>query len=229
VHVPRTNESAARKAEAQLAEDRQLYDKVEAQVAAREAELTAAITASSGKDSAATAAPDSCNSVGAASATTVGSVASAVHNRHRLSPQARCKVASELNSTWPGRSSQLASLAALLAPAAEVAPAAASSTDPNDNHATTFSGVQNSSGGGGEANKEGTMLGLSGCSPLVVQGPPGQGKRGLLRAVLDAYCVRHVWVNVDRVIDLYCAALGATIGQHTTSFAENVEAIAQNS
>ena len=120
----------------------------------------------------------------------------AAHHHHRLSPEARRTAAAELNTTWPGRSNHLASLITHLAPAAEVAPldAGKSIADNNGNTAADAI-VQRSS----VVNEGGTMLGLSGCPPLVVQGPPGQGKRGLLRAVLDAYCVRHVWVNVDRV------------------------------
>lgn len=120
----------------------------------------------------------------------------AVRHLHRLSPEARRNIAAELNTTWPGRSTQLASLITHLAPAAEVAPLdAGRSTADNHGSAAAHDAVQRSS----VVNEGGATLGLSGCPPLVVQGPPGQGKRGLLRAVLDAYCVRHVWVNLDRV------------------------------
>lgn len=99
----------------------------------------------------------------------------------------RARALGALAAAWPARAGQAAALAGLLAPVAEVTSSSSGGVgDLGDN-----GDLGNGGGGGGDNDGSPT--------PVLLSGPSGAGKKGLLRATLRGLRVRHVWIVCERV------------------------------
>lgn len=108
-------------------------------------------------------------------------VAAAKAHARLLSPSIRARAIQGLCQAWPAREAQLRSLVTHLCPLGPAAAAASSSSSSSFSWSPT------------EVRNEAAP------PPLLIRGPPGTGKRGVLRGVLKAFRLRHVWIDCDRV------------------------------